>query len=149
MSGPARRPNRLIPIPPSADITLIFDGGSLGNPGKGYGSFAYRGLIETARPVRLDYAGTTTSNEAVYLTLLLGLRTIIHELARDARDASTTTISVLSDSKLVVEQVSGRWKVRHAPLRPLHAEARDLLSQFASWRLEWQPRLESVRLLGH
>ncbi|MGH9176893.1 MAG: ribonuclease HI family protein [Vicinamibacterales bacterium] len=149
MSGQPRRPRVLIPAVPPADITLVFDGGSLGNPGQGYGSFVYHGLIETKAPIRLEYPGTTTSNEAEYLSLLHALRTILRELDRAARDAATTSINVLSDSKLVVEQVSGRWKVRHAPLRPLHAEALDLLSQFASWRLDWQPRLESVRLLGH
>jgi ribonuclease HI len=83
------------------------------------------------------------------MSMLHGLRTILRELERDARDPATTTINVLSDSKLVVEQVSGRWKVRHAPLRPFHAEALDLLTRFASWQLNWQPRVESVRLLGH
>ena len=149
MSGLSRRPKPLTrPIPP-ADVTLVFDGGSLGNPGKGYGSFIYRGVIETPAPIRLEYPGQTTNNEAEYLTMLHGLRTILRELERDARDPSNVTIAILSDSKLVVEQVSGRWKVRHAPLRPFQAEARELLSRFAAWQLLWQPRLESVRLLGH
>jgi ribonuclease HI len=149
MSEPGKRPTILIPPLPDADVTLVFDGGSLGNPGKGYGSFVVRGVLETSRPVRLEFPGRTTNNEAEYLTMLQGLRTIARQLEREARDPESTTITVMSDSKLVVEQVSGRWKVRHANLRPLHDEAVELLSNFASWRAVWQPRIESVRLLGH
>lgn len=149
MSGLTRRPKPLSPKSSPADITLVFDGGSLGNPGKGYGSFMYQGVIETPAPIRLEYPGQTTNNEAEYMTMLHGLRTVLRELERDARAPSGSTINVLSDSKLVVEQVSGRWKVRHAPLRPFQSEAVELLSRFAAWQLHWQPRLESVRLLGH
>ena len=59
------------------------------------------------------------------------------------------SLNVLSDSKLVVEQVSGRWKVKHEGLKPLHAEAVRLVNRFGTWRYSWQPRAESVRLLGH
>ncbi|HEX5164683.1 MAG TPA: ribonuclease HI family protein [Thermomicrobiales bacterium] len=149
MTGVSRRPTPPTRSAPDADVTLVFDGGSLGNPGKGYGSFVYTGVIETERPVRLDYPGQTTNNEAEYQTMLHGLRTILRELERDARDPATMRVAVLSDSKLVVEQVNGRWKVRHAPLRPFREEALALLSRFGSWHLVWQPRIESVRLLGH
>jgi probable phosphoglycerate mutase len=149
MSGLSRRPKPQTPPVPPADITLVFDGGSLGNPGQGYGSFVYQGMISTPSPIRLEYPGQTTNNEAEYSTMLNGLRTILQELEREGQNPATMSINVLSDSKLVVEQVSGRWKVRHAPLRPFHSEAQSLLSRFGSWRLHWQPRLESVRLLGH
>jgi len=149
MSGLSRRPKPQTPPIPPADITLVFDGGSLGNPGQGYGSFVYQGTINTPTPVRLDYPGQTTNNEAEYMTMLHGLRAILQELEETGSDPKTVGINVLSDSKLVVEQVSGRWKVRHAPLRPFHSEAQALLSRFGNWRLIWQPRLESVRLLGH
>lgn len=149
MSGLSRRPKPAVPPVPAADITLVFDGGSLGNPGKGYGSFVYRGAIQTPEPVRLEYPGQTTNNEAEYLSMLHGVRTILSELERVGHDPSSLSINVLSDSKLVVEQVSGRWKVRHAPLQPFQTEARSLLSRFSAWTLHWQPRAESVRLLGH
>lgn len=148
MSQPAR-PRVLIPKAGSADVTLVFDGGALGNPGKGYGSFLVRGLCETPAPVRVEYEGRTTNNQAEYMTMLHGLRLVLRELERDARDAAEVSINVLSDSKLVVEQVSGRWKIRHVGLQPLAAEARALLGRFGAWTLIWQPRTESVRLLGH
>lgn len=149
MSEASRRPRVLVPPPPNADVTLVFDGGSLGNPGKGYGSFLVRGAIVTDTPVRLEFPGRTTNNEAEYLSLIHGLRTILREVERDAAEPGALSIAVLSDSKLVVEQVSGRWKVRHEGLRPLHAEALALLGRFGSWRLQWHPRVESVRMLGH
>ncbi len=133
----------------AADVTLVFDGGSLGNPGKGYGSFITRGRVETTQPVRLEYAGRRTNNEAEYLTLIEGLRHILVEAGGDGQHASGFAVRVLSDSQLVVEQVSGRWKVRNAGLRPLHTEARELLARFGSWELEWHPRAQSVRYLGH
>jgi probable phosphoglycerate mutase len=139
----------LIPKAEPADVTLVFDGGALGNPGKGYGSFLFSGLVATERPVRVEYEGRTTNNQAEYLTLLHGLRLILRELERDVREPAQTSLNVFSDSKLVVEQVSGRWKIRNAELLPLVADARALLGKFGGWRLLWHPRTESVRMLGH
>lgn len=149
MPGHSKRPTHASTLNSSSDITLVFDGGSLGNPGKGYGSYISVGAIETLAPIRIEYPGQTTNNEAEYMTMLEGLRSILARLQQESRDPATVTIEVFSDSKLVVEQVSGRWKVRQAHLRPFKDEALRLLSQFSTWKLIWQPRSESVRLLGH
>lgn len=133
----------------AANVSLVFDGGSLGNPGKGYGSFITRGAVQTAEPERREYAGRRTNNEAEYMTLLEGLQFILEEAAATGQAPGTLLIDVRSDSKLVVEQVSGRWKVKNEGLRPLHAKARELLARFGNWRLTWHPRSESVRYLGH
>jgi ribonuclease HI len=146
---PRARPRMLVPRVEPADVTLVFDGGALGNPGKGYGSYLIRGLLSTPTPVRVEFEGRTTNNQAEYMTLLHGLRLLLRELERDLRDPGSTSLNVLSDSKLVVEQVSGRWKIRNAELLPLVQDARGLLARFRTWRLIWQPRTESVRLLGH
>jgi ribonuclease HI len=144
-----RRPRTLSLPLPEADIVLVFDGGSLGNPGKGYGSFFTRGAVETSSPVRFQLGDQKTNNEAEYLSLIHGLRHVLTNLDAAGHERRANSIKIFSDSKLIVEQVNGRWKVRHAGLRPLHEEARTLLNEFASWALEWQPRVESVRLLGH
>lgn len=149
MSSSRSKQRTLFPESQSPEITLVFDGGSLGNPGKGYGSFLYRGTILTAEAVRLEFPGRTTNNEAEYYSLLHGLRAILAELQQLDLDPAAATVRVLSDSKLVVEQVSGRWKVKHEGLKPHHREAVNLLRRFGSWRLEWHPRAESVRMLGH
>lgn len=149
MTSVSGRPRAVAQRPEPADITLIFDGGSLGNPGKGYGSFIVLGEVPTAEPVRLEYLGQKTNNEAEYLSLINGVRSILHELDLVGREPANLSLTVLSDSKLVVEQVSGRWKVKHAGLKPLHADAVNLVRRFGTWQLQWQPRSESVRLLGH
>jgi hypothetical protein len=50
---------------------------------------------------------------------------------------------------LVVEQVNGRWKVKHPDLQPLCLQARQLIARFGRRSLSWQPRAETVKLLGH
>ena len=47
------------------------------------------------------------------------------------------------DSKLVVEQMSGRWKIKHAALQSLAEEARVLAARFERVRYEWIPRAEN------
>lgn len=131
-------------------VYLVFDGGSLGNPGKGYGSYVYKGVVNQLEPVTLDFPGTaTTNNEAEYLTLINGLERVLSELRAAGHDPSKLKIVVKSDSKLVVEQVGGRWKVKKAELRPLVQRALRLLGEFKSWDVSWHPRSESVRILGH
>lgn len=49
-------------------------------------------------------------------------------------------VELVLDSKLVVEQLAGRWKVRHAGLRGLHARARELLDRFDRWSIRHEPR---------
>lgn len=132
-----------------ADISLIFDGGSLGNPGRGYGSAAVIGLLHRPEIMTFSFDGQRTNNESEYLTLIHALRRILEELQRDNRDPRHISLSVLSDSMLVVEQLNGRWKVKNAGLRPLHAEAADLLRRFKFSSIAWHPREESVRILGH
>ncbi|KOG66972.1 acid phosphatase [Streptomyces griseoflavus] len=115
--------------------TLIVeaDGGSRGNPGPaGYGAVVIdpesgQPLAETA-----EYIGTATNNVAEYRGLLAGLRAA-HALDPDAE------VRVRMDSKLVVEQMSGRWKIKHPDMRPLAAEARTV---FPPGRVtyEWIPR---------
>jgi ribonuclease H / adenosylcobalamin/alpha-ribazole phosphatase len=110
------------------------DGGSRGNPGPaGYGALvrdAVSGevLAETAASV-----GTTTNNVAEYRGLIAGL-TQAAALAADA------DVEVRMDSKLVVEQMSGRWRIKHPDMKPLAMEARELASGFSSVRYTWIPR---------
>lgn len=130
-------------------VYLVFDGGSLGNPGQGYGSFVYKGVVNQLQPLMVQYPGRTTNNAAEYMTLLNGLKAILDATSAKGIDPAQLNIAVKSDSKLVVEQVAGRWKVKKVELRPLVQQAQALLNQFKSWELSWHPRSESVRILGH
>jgi ribonuclease HI len=129
-----------------ADYLLIFDGGSEGNPGRGYGSYALFEGGRPARPVRLDFAGSLTNNEAEYQTLIGALDDLLARLAERAAQAS---LEVRGDSALVLQQVQGRWKAKDDRMRALRDEVRARLGRFARWRLIQQPREDSVRVLGH
>jgi len=97
-------------------FTLTADGGSRGNPGPaGYGAV----VSEDGKIVAelYDYIGVATNNVAEYQGLIAGL-THIHSLDPEA------TVEVQMDSKLVVEQMSGRWQIKHANMRELAAQAR-------------------------
>lgn len=130
-------------------LALIFDGGSRGNPGQGYGSFRLTVDGEHLEIDELDFGDNVTNNQAEYGTLIEGLKTAIEYLQDHGYSPSIASIDIHTDSKLVVEQVNGRWKVRHDGLKPLCAEARSLLNKFGRATLTWHPRKESVRVLGH
>ena len=134
---------------PDADILLVFDGGSRGNPGQGYGSFAYKGRV-VRWPVRLVFPGDrTTNNQAEYMALIGGLRAILSDLEKIDADPATMRLKIRSDSELLVHQVNGRWKVKNAGLRQLRDQVQQLLSRFKRYQVEWHPRSESVRIFGH
>lgn len=130
-------------------LALVFDGGSLGNPGKGYGSYRIT-MNGTHMPIReLEFGDNVTNNQAEYRTLLAGLNEAAQVLMANDLTPADASIDVLTDSKLVVEQVNGRWKVKNEGLRPLRDDAQRLLRQFASVNLSWHPRKETVKVLGH
>ena len=96
---------------------LTADGGSRGNPGPaGYGAV----VTENGKIVAelFDVIGVATNNVAEYNGLLAGLAHI-HQLDKEA------TVEVAMDSKLVVEQMSGRWQIKHADMRDLAKQCRD------------------------
>jgi ribonuclease HI len=128
---------------------IVFDGGSKGNPGRGYGSYiiSYNGAPIVEQQLTFDHIGDAiTNNQAEYMTL-------IHALERLAIDRagklSGTAVKVLGDSALVINQVSGRWKVKNEGLRPLQLRAKHLIESFGAHTLTWHERSNSVRILGH
>ncbi|MER7927936.1 bifunctional RNase H/acid phosphatase [Streptomyces sp. NPDC096057] len=109
------------------------DGGSRGNPGPaGYGSVVIDATTGETLAEAAEYIGIATNNVAEYRGLLAGLRTA-HALDPAA------SVHVRMDSKLVVEQMSGRWKIKHPDMKPLAAEAATV---FPPDRVtyEWIPR---------
>ena len=80
-----------------------------------------------ARPL-----GVQTNNVAEYTGLLLALR--------EAQRLGARSIDLRLDSKLIVEQLHGRWRVKDARLRELWTEARALLASFESWSATHEPR---------
>ncbi|MDT9697933.1 bifunctional RNase H/acid phosphatase [Streptomyces sp. P17] len=114
------------------------DGGSRGNPGPaGYGAVVFDAATGETLAERSEYLGVVTNNVAEYRGLLAGLRA--------AFDLDpTATVHVRMDSKLVVEQMSGRWKIKHPDMKPLAMEASRV---FPPERVtyEWIPREQNKR----
>jgi broad specificity phosphatase PhoE/ribonuclease HI len=121
-----------------ARVIVEADGGSRGNPGPaGFGAVVLDPDTGEVLAERAEGIGVATNNVAEYRGLIAGL-TAAAELGADEVDARM-------DSKLVVEQLSGRWKIKHAALQPLAAEAQRLARGFARVRYEWIPRERNKR----
>lgn len=119
-------------------MKVIFeaDGGSRENPGPaGYDAVVKGAVTGQVLAERLDSLGITTNNVAEYSGLVAGLKA--------AAELGASTVDVRMDSKLVVEQMSGRWKIKHPTLQPLAQEARELAAGFGKVRFEWIPRAEN------
>jgi ribonuclease HI len=128
------------------DYLIVFDGGSRGNPGAGYGSYVIFDEVGSGQPVRLAFPGELTNNEAEYQTLLAALRDLRQrfELFTDQ-----LAIKILGDSQLVIHQVNGDWKTKEPRLRALRDEVLAELRRFKAYRLAYQPRDDTLKVLGH
>jgi ribonuclease HI len=124
-------------------ITLYADGGARGNPGPaGAGAVAFdatgKRLVEVA-----DYLGETTNNVAEYEALLRGLRAL-----RDAFPEgyfSTMPVTIRMDSKLVIEQLKGAYRVKHPNLIPRYLEVKNLIARsFPQIGFEYVPRAQNA-----
>ena len=107
----------------SVKVVIEADGGSRGNPGPaGYGAVVWTADRSTVLAESKQAIGRATNNVAEYRGLIAGLD--------DAVKMGATEAAVFMDSKLVVEQMAGRWKVKHPDLVELIAQAQSLASQF-------------------
>ena len=121
-----------------SDVIIEADGGSRGNPGPaGYGAVVLDKDSDDVLAERRGGLGIATNNVAEYTGLIAGLQA--------ARDLGAHTVAVRMDSKLVVEQMSGRWKINNVPLRALAAQARDLVAEFHQVTFDWIPRARNTR----
>jgi ribonuclease HI len=114
---------------------LYADGACRGNPGPAGSGAA---LVNEEGQVVAEatrYLGPGTNNVAEYTALIIGLE---EALRHDVEE-----LEVRMDSKLVVEQMNGRWRVRDPKLRPLATRARALLLRLPSWRIGHIPRAEN------
>ncbi|MEU5993022.1 bifunctional RNase H/acid phosphatase [Spirillospora sp. NPDC047418] len=118
----------------SRKLVVEADGGSRGNPGPaGYGALVRDALTGEVLAEAAESIGHATNNVAEYRGLIAGL-------AAAARIDPSARVEVRMDSKLVVEQMSGRWKIKHPDMIPLALEARDLASGLGSVSYGWIPR---------
>ena len=152
----AIRLRRPLPAPPprrrsasaviGADYTVVFDGGSLGNPGLGYGTFEVVTPRGSVAGERIEFGHGMTNNQAEFRALIAGLEAALAIAAEKSADQS---LAVRGDSQLVIRGLTGEWKVKHPGLQPLHRQAKALLDRFGSVDLAWHSRRESVKAFGH
>lgn len=124
---------------PPRQFVIEADGGSRGNPGPaGYGAVVIDPVTGETLAEAAEYIGVATNNVAEYKGLIAGLRAA-KALVPDASADGGPRVHVRMDSKLVVEQMSGRWKIKHPDMKPLAAEAARILPASAV-SYEWIPR---------
>jgi broad specificity phosphatase PhoE/ribonuclease HI len=117
-------------------VILEADGGSRGNPGPaGYGTVVWSADHGAVLAESKQAIGHATNNVAEYRGLIAGLE--------EAAKLGATDVDVLMDSKLVVEQMSGRWKVKHPDIAALHQQAIALSTRFEHITYAWIPRAKN------
>lgn len=111
------------------------DGGSRGNPGPaGYGAVVKDAADGQVLAEAAEAIGVTTNNVAEYRGLIAGLQAVL-DLGGDG-----SAVAVRMDSKLVIEQMAGRWKIKNEGLRPLAAQAGSLVRRLRVTEWTWIPR---------
>jgi probable phosphoglycerate mutase len=114
-------------------VIVEADGGARGNPGPaGYGAVVKDPATGDVLAERKAGLGFTTNNVAEYSGLIAGLEA--------ATELGASEVAVRMDSKLVIEQMSGRWRIKHVPLQTLAQRAKDLVGGFDRVTFEWIPR---------
>jgi ribonuclease HI len=133
------------------DYLIIFDGGSKNNgrpKAESYGS--YQLSVAGKQDIkRLRFQAGTTNNEAEYKSLIAALEDLLGRIQRANRAAGEFTLEIRGDSALVINQVQGTWQTKQQHLRPLRDRAQAIIALFKQVEFVWQPREESVKVLGH
>ncbi|MFD3745932.1 bifunctional RNase H/acid phosphatase [Nocardia sp. NPDC058633] len=118
------------------EVIVEADGGSRGNPGPaGYGAVVFAADHVRVLAERKEFIGVATNNVAEYRGLIAGLAA--------SAELGARVVTVRMDSKLVVEQMSGRWKIKHASMIPLAEQARALVAGFDRVSFTWIPRAQN------
>src|SRR5262249_36954651 len=86
---------------------------------------------------RSERIGNATNNVAEYRAVLLGIDL--------ARELGAEALELVGDSKLVVEQVRGNWKVKQEHLRPLHRQVGNALEAWSEWSIRHVRREKNER----
>jgi ribonuclease HI len=113
------------------------DGGSRGNPGPAAIAAVATDESGAALGERSQTIGEATNNVAEYRAVLLGIE-LATELGADE-------LELIGDSKLIVEQVRGNWKIKQPHLRPLREQVIEALGPFRAWSIRHVRRGENER----
>ena len=129
--------------PPGLRLIIRTDGAAKGNPGPASSGAV---LIDASQPGARDPLATPLATISEYL----GIRTnnvaeyvgVVRALAL-ALELGATEVDLLLDSKLIVEQVNGRWRVKDLKIAPLYGEVRASLARFQRWTANHVPRAQN------
>jgi ribonuclease HI len=128
-------PHSLPPQEGNLEFFIHADGASRGNPGEaGIGAVIADTQGRTVKELK-RFLGMATNNVAEYQALLLGLA--------EAHRLEVKKLQILSDSELMVKQLTGRYRVKSPHLIPLWREALNALKKFESWAIAHVPREEN------
>ena len=108
-------------------LTIYTDGGSRGNPGPGAAAYVLSDQANNVIAGKAFFSKKTTSNVAEYMGLLKGLEA--------AKNSGADSIEVFSDSKLMVKQINGEYRVKSDNLKTVYNKCADLLSGFDDWNI--------------
>jgi ribonuclease HI len=117
-------------------LTVNVDGGARGNPGPAAIGVVVRDDDGEVVRERAETIGRATNNVAEYKALLRGIA--------EAADLGADELELVGDSELIVRQVEGRYKVKDATMKELHAEAKRALAGFDSWSIRHVKRAQNA-----
>lgn len=123
---------RVLPSDRRLRLILHCDGAARGNPGPAGVGVHISAEDGTTVAEIAEGIGEATNNVAEYTAAIFGLER--------ARELGATEVHLRSDSKLLIEQLAGRWKIKNENLILLHRQVRDLASRFDRVTYEHVPR---------
>lgn len=145
-------PHAMSPLPgqaPEQPIGVVFDGGSKGEPGDGYGSCALYWPGAPEQLVRLTFGQRVTSVEAQYDALIAALDMILERLADGGIDPAYARLDVRGHSPPVVGQVLGEQPCANERQWVRREHAREKLARFGRWQLRYLDRAQSEAALEY
>lgn len=113
-------------------LKIYTDGASRGNPGKAACAYVYTTKDEKIIHKNGKYLGSTTNNRAEYKAVIFSLSELINHY--------TGYVVLSSDSKLVINQLNGEWRVNSSNIEPLYSEAMKIKEKFKDIDFNYQPR---------
>lgn len=130
-------------------FNIYFDGGMIGNTGDGYGSWEVEWNGFSKKVSREAYKVNPmlvfcTNNIAEYLSLLGALRWL-----NSVSDKKDYEVNIFGDSQLVLNQITGSFKVKTQHLKKFRDECRTILAEFNRWETKWKKRIHNVQRFGH
>ncbi len=143
--------HEMAPLPgqaPEQPIVIIFDGGSRGDPGQGYGRYALRWPGMPQQIVRLRFGDRVTAHEAEYDTLIAALEAVRQRLYDNSAKPDSACLELRGESALVINQVQGTWECDEPPLQLRCDRVRFLLKPFGRWTLAYYRREPSTDASG-